>query len=1108
MQNILSQLNLFIRKYHFSLFIKNVFFFFTFIGLLVAFFAFVEYSLWLDSLYRRIIFGLLVFFVFCSGIWYFLLPFLRFSRFRKTIDKYKAADIIGNFFPDISDRFRNLLELNELQNVSRENIQLLNAAITQKSSQLGVFHFQKALNLNSLKRSVLFFIPIILGILLMAFVNPNLISQPLERIVKFNTEFEKPAPFQFVLINEELTGVQGNSEILMLKIEGNIVPAQAEIFLNGNEYPMQKTNHNTFQFTIQQLQEDFSFYFKANDFKSRSYKYNVVVKPTVLNFTTEIIYPSYTGIQNEIKKNSTDYLVPQGSKLKFQFKGKDVDFMIANMNEETKQIPMLTKGANAFVFLHVCQSSSNIIFTANNKKVQFSDTIQMFFDVIPDMYPAINIQEAKDSAFFNIIYFQGEISDDYGFTNLKFHVKPKDQKDFTEMSIPFTQQIQEQKFFYMFDFSQFDNWRESEIEYYFSVTDNDAVNGRKTAKSGTRIFKMPDIEQLQDLYNQQNTNVFSDMHTAIEEAKNLQTEIDALRMDLINKKNLNWEDKNRVEQLFQKQQQLENLIDQLINQNEDKNILEELMKDIPEDLLEKQRQLEELFNELFDDEMKEMMKQLQELMQELNKDKIMEQLQEMQLRNEDIEKSLDATMELYKQLEFEKQMNEMLIDLEDLREKLQQLNEETENKSKPNDQLSKEQEQINQEFEKIREEIEDLQQMNEELVDPMDFPNMEELMDEISEDLQEAKDNLTKNKNSNAGKNQKKGSENMQKMQEMMEMAMEGQANESLAEDIENLKRILKNLLHVSFSQESTMNIGKKLVSRDPIFNQYVVNQKKLMGRFKVVEDSLLALGKRQIMVQQIIQNDLKTIRENAAKIDTYISYGHLGPAMMHQQYLLQSVNNLALLLIEVLENMNNMMQQQGGGGGSCNNPNKQCSGQKPGKPSAKTMRQLQEQINQQMEQLMQQMKEGKSGPGGMGTSEQFAKLAAQQEALRRQLQEYSEMLKSLGEMDQSTLQEIMRQMEETERDLVNKKLDINTLKRQNDILVRLMESEKAELEREKDENRTSRTAKVINKSNPEQFFQYKREKTTSEEIIKSIPPMFNSFYRQKVNNFYIELNN
>jgi hypothetical protein len=171
-------------------------------------------------------------------------------------------------------------------------------------------------------------------------------------------------------------------------------------------------------------------------------------------------------------------------------------------------------------------------------------------------------------------------------------------------------------------------------------------------------------------------------------------------------------------------------------------------------------------------------------------------------------------------------------------------------------------------------------------------------------------------------------------------------------------------------------------------------------------------------------------------------------------------------------------------------------------------LRQLQEQLNKQMEALMKQMEQGGPGEGGTSMSEQLAKMAAQQEAIRRQLQEYSEMLRSMGEMDTKILNEIMQQMEQTEKDLVNKRLNQQTLMRQNDILVRLMESEKAELEREKEEKRTSRTEKLSTESNPEEFFQYNRNRSTTDEIIKSIPPMFNSFYRNKVHKFYLELNN
>jgi len=655
------------------------------------------------------------------------------------------------------------------------------------------------------------------------------------------------------------------------------------------------------------------------------------------------------------------------------------------------------------------------------------------------------------------------------------------------------------------------DWREEEIEYFFAVTDNDAINGRKTTKSQVKMFTLPGKEELKQEYQQKQENMMSQMTGAMKEAQQIMTEIEQMKFDLMNKKNLSWEDKNKFDQLLQKQENLEKMLENLKDENLNKNLFEEQMKDMSPELLEKQRQLEEMFNELFSEEMKDMMRQIQEMLQELNREQIMEQMDKIQMRAEDIEKLMDENMELFKQLEFEKKFEDMMSELDKLKEKLDQLNKETESQSKSNEELLKEQETISNEFNKLKEELKDLEELNEQMSEKMDFPDTEELTDQISQDLQKAEENLTKNKNSQAGKNQKSGSENMQKLSEMMQNAMDDFAMESLEEDIDNLKMILKNLIHISFAQEQNIDLGKGLGPRDPSYNSVMLNQKKLMNRFKIVEDSLHALSKRQIMIQPLIANDLKLIRDNEAKINYYLNYGALAAAMTHQQYLMQSVNNLALLLIEALQQMNDMMMQAQGGG-NCKNNSMKKPGSKPGnKPSAKTMRQLQEQLNQQMEELMKQIqsgKAGKSGQNGMSISEQYAKMAAEQEAIRRQLQQYSDILKSMGQFDSKILDEIMRQMEQTERDLVNKKLDFNTIKRQNDILVRLMESEKAELEREKDINRSSRTGKVINKSNPEEIFQYKREKTTTEEIIKSIPPVFNSFYRQRVNNFYLELKN
>ena len=132
----------------------------------------------------------------------------------------------------------------------------------------------------------------------------------------------------------------------------------------------------------------------------------------------------------------------------------------------------------------------------------------------------------------------------------------------------------------------------------------------------------------------------------------------------------------------------------------------------------------------------------------------------------------------------------------------------------------------------------------------------------------------------------------------------------------------------------------------------------------------------------------------------------------------------------------------------------------------------------------MQQMKGG-GQPSSSQMSEQFAKMAAMQEAIRQQVQEYKEMMLKSGEGNLKELNEILQEMEKTERDLVNKRLNTQVMERQKDILVRLLESEKGEMTRDKEEKRTSKTAKFINNSNLEEVFQYNRKKESTDEMIK-----------------------
>ena len=95
----------------------------------------------------------------------------------------------------------------------------------------------------------------------------------------------------------------------------------------------------------------------------------------------------------------------------------------------------------------------------------------------------------------------------------------------------------------------------------------------------------------------------------------------------------------------------------------------------------------------------------------------------------------------------------------------------------------------------------------------------------------------------------------------------------------------------------------------------------------------------------------------------------------------------------------------------------------------------------------------------------------------------------------------------QNEKDIVNKRITEITIKRQQEILTRLLESEKAEREREQEERRESNEARDIYRT-PPQFEDFKKLKIRENELLKSIPPGFSTFYKNLVNTYFQNLQN
>lgn len=172
--------------------------------------------------------------------------------------------------------------------------------------------------------------------------------------------------------------------------------------------------------------------------------------------------------------------------------------------------------------------------------------------------------------------------------------------------------------------------------------------------------------------------------------------------------------------------------------------------------------------------------------------------------------------------------------------------------------------------------------------------------------------------------------------------------------------------------------------------------------------------------------------------------------------------------------------------------------GKKKQKGQSKSLGEMQQRLNQQIEQIKN------SGKSGRQLSEELARMAAEQERIRRALNEMQEKMKQEG--GKAIGGDLPGKMEQTEMDLVNKQITEQTIKRQKEILTRLLESEKSMREQELDEERKGETAKDYQKEIPKAFEEYLRLKEKEVELLKTVPPKLYPYYKKEVNEYFKRL--
>jgi len=1021
---------------------------------------------------------------------FILIPGFKMLKLTKSLTHQEAAAIIGLHFHEVADKLTNILELKSANMGSQS---LIHASINQKTKDIQFTPFNRAIDWKqTIHYAKYLAAPMIVFFLFFVSGNKQVLSDSTFRIINYNSHFERPAPFYFKLANDSLLAVEKSNLTVEVEVFGEELPQEVYINYSARSKRMTQVSKTSYTYVFNGVEDDTKFYFSANDEHSKEYEITVLGRPEIESVAVTIVPPKHTKINTETRVNIGSISVPQGSKLIWNIKTEKADTLQFKIKNKSS---ILTKQKDGdFQIKKTITTDTKYQIMLANSHISFIDTAFYDIKILSDTHPAISIvSKSENEKSMPII--SGDIRDDYGFLKLEAFARVYgDGKDtLIKKSIDIDKGLRAQAFISPINASTLDIKAGESVNFYFVVTDNDALNGYKEAQSETITFNAATREELQEEYEEQNKLIKNDISAEMAMLQNLKKELIDFEKELISKDSLDWKDRKRLEEILKKQSALENKIDDL--KDSAKSNFQQLNSMSPptQEILKKQQALERLFNELLPEEIKQLYRELNDLKDQLNKDDLQQKLKDLQLSNEDLEKELDRNLEILKQVEFDQKLETIIEKLQNLKKSQLMLAEKSDKKVDEKLQLQKEH---IEEFKKIQQEISEMKNLNKNLENKKNIPSTNSLEEDVENELTKGQENLEKKQKNRASKSQKEASKKLEALANFFEKMKSEDKESQQYEDMDVLRQILENLVYFSIEEENLFLAFQELDKNDPRYVELMHEQQALRDAATIIEDSLFALSKRVPQVSSKINREINAIDKKTGSAIDYLRERLTLKAVQDQQFIMTSANNLAVLLSHILEKMQQDLASDLPSTQQCEKPGK-------GSPKPGDLKKMQQQLSEHLKEMQKELQKGnKNDMQKSGMSRRLVEMLAKQELIRSSLEDLRNNLTDKDGL--MSLEKAIDNMKKTEEDIANKQVTLESLSRQKDILTRLLEVENALREQGEDDKRESKTAitdyeRIIQNA----YEKYELEKLKQTELLKTTPPQLNQYYKDKVERYF-----
>ncbi len=675
-----DKLNEFVRKFYSNRIVQGILLFVA-VALLSLFSVFmVESFAFMSPNIKTFLFYALLFLFVSIFIFFILIPGGKLLKIIPFLSHEEAAKIISAHFPESKDLLLNILQLNRNQDSD-----LIVAAINQKSALISPLNFNNAIDYRKTFKFLTIALIILLASVLIAAIFTDKIKDGSTRFINYNTFYQPENPYSISILNNSLECPYGEDFTLRLKLSG---PSEIyDIYIQNEQLNLRMSSDSSdfFSYSFKNVNQNLSFRLNYLGFLSDTYSINVIHKPSVFVSRVTIIPPSYTNLESNEIEVASDFSAPFGSKIVWNLSSSFADSVFfyvdsslvkSDVSQETFNIEKMALKSFDYNYSAIGEGG----FTTS------SDLFRV--NILPDYNPQIVAVSLIDSSSANGVFFQGRISDDYGFYSLTFnYFDHRNPKHIYSKSLKLNSNAS-QNFYYYFDFDGFSD----AVSYYFEVKDNDVISGFKSAKTPLSVFTTITDEEKQQRVDNLNSSIFDKIDETQRLLRELGSDLREFQKSISSNDQISdYEKQLKLNNLMEKRGRLQSLLEEVNQDNQSKNAFEnQLSPDLSEELMAQQKMLQQLWDELLTDDIKELLDKLNEMAKSLSEKNLRDNIQDLKFDFNQISEQLNRNQDLLKMYNVDKNIQDLSRDLSQMAKDYNELSKELQDYSDNNsDKISK-----------------------------------------------------------------------------------------------------------------------------------------------------------------------------------------------------------------------------------------------------------------------------------------------------------------------------------------------------------------------------------------------------------------------------------